>query len=55
MNALNEITVRVENFMDRKGNWTTAWFCYFGFNIMSVEYTPGQSALTNRVDFGAFK
>lgn len=47
----NVLVVRVENFIDRAGKWSTVWAVYFGDRVMTVEFTRGNSALTDRVEF----
>lgn len=42
----NLIVVRIENFIDAKGDWTTVWAVYFEGRVINVEYTLGHTALT---------
>ena len=46
----NLLVVRVENFIDRAGKWSTVWAVYFQYRVISVEFTRGNSALTDRVE-----
>ncbi len=38
------------HFIDRKGIFTSAWTVFFNDRIVTVEFTKGNSGLTERVD-----
>ncbi len=44
----NKIVIRIEEFIDQKGEWTTAWAVYFRERVINVEYTLGHTPLTKR-------
>lgn len=47
----NQVIVEEVRFQDRKGLWTSVWAVYFQDRLITVEFTRGQTGLTERVEF----
>ncbi len=46
----NLLVVRVEEFVDRKGDHSMVWAVYFRDRVINVEYTRGNTPMTERVE-----
>lgn len=48
MQTLKVIDTQV---VDRKGTWTSVWIIYYGARVIAIEFTRGNTCLTERVEF----
>jgi hypothetical protein len=46
----NLLVIRVEMFQDRKGYRTTIWAVYYKDRVINVEFTRGNTPMTERVE-----